>query len=399
MTEASPGQYATAARGTPISIVGAGPAGLAAAITIAGAGGKARVFEQHADVGGRFHGDFQGIENWTARTDVLEELAAIGIEPRFDHTPFNEFVIFDRSGRDYVCRSGRPLFYIVRRGAEPGTLDQGLKEAAIEQGVEIRFGERVETLPAGGIVAHGPRRADGIVVGQVFDCDAPSGAYGIVSNEIAPYGYAYLLVCNGRATLAACMFADFHNERTYLDRASQFFERHVGVRAEGARPFGGFGNFAPDTPLRRGGLLYTGEAAGLQDALFGFGMRLAMRSGHLAGMAMVSRTPESYESTVRREITPLLRASATNRYLYEHLGPRGQRLLLRWASGSDDIGDWFNRHYRARFRTRLLYPWVRWRRTRAPIVPTELDEDCTCTWCRCHRDVQPSAIQPPAGRV
>ncbi len=127
-----------------------------------------------------------------------------GVEPRFDHIPFKEFVVFDLRGRDYVCRSARPLFYIVRRGAEPGTLDQGLKAVAIEQGVEIRFNERVESLPEGGIVAHGPRRADGIVVGQVFDTDAPNGAFGIVSNDIAPYGYAYLLVCNGRATLGAC---------------------------------------------------------------------------------------------------------------------------------------------------------------------------------------------------
>ncbi|MCZ2112155.1 MAG: hypothetical protein LC118_21765, partial [Dehalococcoidia bacterium] len=177
-----------------------------------------------------------------------------------------------------------------------------------------------------------------------FDTDAPNGAFGIVSNDIAPYGYAYLLVCSGRATLATCMFADFHNERQYLDRASHFFEEHVGVRVEQARPFGGFGNFAPDTPLRRGRLLYAGEAAGLQDALFGFGMRLAMLSGHLAGKAIVRGQPESYEVAVAKRITPLLKASATNRYLFELLGARGQRYLMRWASRSDDIGGWFHRN-------------------------------------------------------
>lgn len=369
-----------------VSIAGAGPAGLAAAIAVAMAGGRARVFEQHADVGQRFHGDFQGLENWTARTDVLDELAAIGIEPRFEHTPFKEFVIFDRGGREYLCRSARPLFYIVRRGPEPGTLDQALKESAIERGVEIKFNERIETLPAGGIVAHGPRRADGIVAGYIFDSNAPNGAYGIISNWVAPHGYAYLLVSGGRATLATCMFDDFHNERIYLERAARLFERYAGVRPENPRLFGGFANFAPDTPLRRGKLLYAGEAAGLQDGLFGFGMRLAMLSGHFAGRAMVDHTPQSYEAAIRSEILPLLQASATNRYLYELLGQSGQRLVMAWASRSDDIGDSFYRHYHARWRTKLLHPWVRWRRTREPVVPAEVCEGCDCTWCRCQRD-------------
>lgn len=46
-----------------------------------------RVFERRRDVGARFHGDFQGLENWSTEKDVLEELASFGIETAFDHTP------------------------------------------------------------------------------------------------------------------------------------------------------------------------------------------------------------------------------------------------------------------------------------------------------------------------
>lgn len=35
--------------------------------------------------------------------------------------------------------------------------------------------------------------------------------------------------------------------------------------------------------------MYVGEAAGFQDALFGFGLRYALTSGHLAGRAVGSR--------------------------------------------------------------------------------------------------------------
>lgn len=85
------------------------------------------------------------------------------------------------------------------------------------------------------------------------------------------------------------MFDDFHNDKEYLARSVDFFERKVGIRLRDARSFGGFGNMAADPRVRRGRLLLAGEAAGLQDALFGFGMRYALTSGYLAGQAWVDQ--------------------------------------------------------------------------------------------------------------
>lgn len=67
-----------------ISIVGAGPAGLACAIVLARADYPVVVHEQHSKVGGRFHGDFQGLENWSSEEDILDELARSGIERSFE---------------------------------------------------------------------------------------------------------------------------------------------------------------------------------------------------------------------------------------------------------------------------------------------------------------------------
>src|SRR5581483_11994923 len=50
-------------RETPIKIAGAGPSGLAAAITLAKAGHEVEIFEARPAVGARFIGDFQVIEN------------------------------------------------------------------------------------------------------------------------------------------------------------------------------------------------------------------------------------------------------------------------------------------------------------------------------------------------
>src|SRR3990172_11329410 len=109
----------------PVTVVGAGPAGLACAIALARAGRHVVVREWHSHVGARFRGDFQGLENWSDARDVLDELAAAGIKAAFDHHPVSEATAYDSRGMSYRLQSPQPLYYLVRRGAEEGYLDQG----------------------------------------------------------------------------------------------------------------------------------------------------------------------------------------------------------------------------------------------------------------------------------
>ena len=71
----------------PIKIIGAGPAGLCAAINLARAGYSVTVFERNRDAGMRFHGDFQGIENWTTSEDLFTTLRNFSINPIFSANP------------------------------------------------------------------------------------------------------------------------------------------------------------------------------------------------------------------------------------------------------------------------------------------------------------------------
>ncbi len=210
-------------------VCGAGPAGLVAAITLARAGRRVIVYERHTEVGNRFHDDLQGLENWTTEGDVLEELASFGVEVNFTAAPFHEAVLFDPEGREHVYQSPHPMAYIVHRGAVPGSLDLGLREQALAAGVEIRFREPCRQLPNGGIVAEGPHGADAIGVGYLFDTDRADGAFVALSDDLAPQGYAYLLIQGGRGTVMSWLYDDFHRDREYLERTVAFFQRHAGL--------------------------------------------------------------------------------------------------------------------------------------------------------------------------
>lgn len=174
------------------------------------------VREAQPDVGHRFHGDFQGLENWSSEQDVLDELAAVGIAPTFEFHAVSRGIAFDSLGRKREIRSARPHYYLVRRGRQDGTLDQALLRQALAAGAEVRFGDRVETIRGPAVLAGGPRRADGIVVGYTFDTDMADGDWVALSNRLAPLGYAYLLVHAGRGTVATCMFTGFKMQAEYV---------------------------------------------------------------------------------------------------------------------------------------------------------------------------------------
>ena len=291
---------------TPIQISGAGLSGLAAALTIAKSGRPVIVHEHNSEVGSRFHGDFQGLENWTTKEDVLEELQSIGISLGFEHAAYRDLSVFDPEGNEHAFRSSEPLFYLVRRGAQPGTLDESPKE------------------------------------------------------------------------------------KEYLARTVKFFTEKTGVQMESPRRFGGVRNFMVPRTARKARTLYAGEAAGFQDALWGFGMRYAMLSGHLAAQAALDGSPEKYDSLWQGRLGGQLRASIMNRYVYKRLGNSGYTELLRHAREHADPRAWLRDHYAEGWWKSLLFPVAR-RAVRTSRKEAACPmEGCDCTWCRCQHDSKKS---------
>jgi len=364
-----------------IQVVGAGPAGLAAAITLARAGRPVVVHEAAAEVGARFQGDHQGLENWTAEKDVLDDLRELGLTCDFARMPCRHGVVFDAWGKRYEFRSGSPVFYLIERGPDPGTLDSALLAQARELGIEIRFSSRLREVEGPAILAAGPRAADAIAVGFHFETSMPDGCWVICDDELAPQGYAYLLVMNGRGTVKSCMFSGFRRERECVARTVERFRELVGLEMKNPRPHGGAGNFRIPVSAYSGRHPVVGEQAGFQDTLWGFGIRFAIASGVLAARSLMDGA--DYDARWRDELNPVLRAAVVNRAVYRNLGNQGYRRFLRRASASGDARRFLQRYYGPSWLKSLLYPWARWRVQSRRRDFTCSHIDCACVWCRC----------------
>lgn len=361
-----------------IEIVGAGPAGLVCAIVLAKANRRVVVREWHQDVGHRFHGDFQGLENWSDAQNVLDELADAGVVADFDHRGATEGIVFDSHAKAHRVHGSKPLFYLLRRGTAPGTLDRALLDQARAAGAEVRFNDRVKIATTNMILAGGPRRADIIAVGYVFDTCMADGAWLAFGTEFTPKGYAYLLVHRGRGTVASCMFSGFRDQAKYLAATVEYFKRHASLEMKTPRGSGDFGNVRLPRTAMKGGNPVIGEHAGFWDALAGFGLRYAMRSGRLAAQSLISSA--DYTKAWREVLQPGLRGGVVNRYLFNQTGPRGIDYLIG-KLGSTDTGDALGQTYRLSWPKRLLLPLARFY-YRNPLQ----DRSCShnnCDYVRC----------------
>lgn len=327
-----------------VKIAGAGPAGLSAAIVLAKNGIPVEVYERQPTVGARFNGDYQGLENWSRDEDVIDELFDLGIQPSFELFPVANGMIYDTNRSSLQVTSNRSLVYLVRRGRMSNTLDSQLAVQAKESGARIIY-RSSPLLEEMDILATGPRGVGAIAAGMRFACDEPEGAYAIVGDDIAPGGYAYLLIAAGQATLASVLFKEFQNAQSALRNAVRAFVRLLDIQIVNPVHWGGYGNCEiPRTAIRQS-RLYVGEAAGFQDCLFGFGIRIAIVTGCLAAKSILEG--RNYDSLWKARFQRQLRTSKTNRLLYELFGEYAYNLLWRLIGTSREPLAFM----------RLLYNW------------------------------------------
>lgn len=357
-----------------ITVAGGGLSGLSVAVLLSRLGLPVEISERKENAGGRFAGGWQVIENGSADRDALVELAALGFPPDIPVRPARRALFLDHRGGVFEVSSSEPFAYFVRRGAGADTLDGWLAAHAENTGATRRRrgggGEDAD------VVATGPRCADGVAREVVFASDLDDTVAVLFDPNVTPTGYAYLFCIEGHATFGVAQVRRTAQLRRAQAEAWRRFREVLGPFAVRVLHQGGqYMNFSIPAHLRDGGgRWHVGEAAGVQDFLFGLGNRLAMRSAALAVAGMRGEwDPLRFEAELLRP----MRASVALRFLYETMGRRGLQAFCRAAAATD-------------FRTLLIGLQRPRRATRAvSAVVRQLWRErggcrhgALCTWCR-----------------
>ena len=344
-----------------IDILGAGLSGLAAATILAKAGKEVHVHEIRKDSGARFDGDFQGIENWTSETDFFEEMKTWGLEP--EEFKSNAFDIIDLIHPDDVITNpvtSGTAFRVVERGTDEHCIDQGFKRMAISAGAKIHYEVKVDPNDCD-IVAAGPKDSSAIAFGEIFHTDHPNHVAFQLNDKLAPGAYSYLIIIDGIGLICTCLWRKQKKSGRYLNETIAWYESNYELNRIPIKRVGGKGDFSLPEKYIHEDKIYVGEAGGLQDFMWGFGMRYAITSGVLAAQSILDQC--DYEVEVRKKLVPLIKTSAINRFLMNRIGDRGFKLVARyWMRDQKKNGDGLNFMkwvYQPGFLRKSLWPLVK----------------------------------------
>jgi hypothetical protein len=280
-----------------VTIVGAGLAGLVAAINCARAGHRVRVLERFERIGG---------DPYTRpAVDVTpmdpERLGRfIGMELQPPHvTPTQEFVVYVY-GKPYPIPGWQLYLHSVERGSRPTSIDTLLYETALEAGAEFEFGVSLDSqgdfaqLPPNTIVATGLhvepflslRRPYQDVYGFIGKTrhEGPPRIMGFFDRYTKYYNYC----ANANGVAFALAFDGRPVPPSIRDDWDRQLREWEGIDFEQWLPHEGVVATKRITSpcLYAGDKILAGTLAGMQDPFFLFGVQSSLVSGKIAAMAV-----------------------------------------------------------------------------------------------------------------
>lgn len=315
----------------PIQIMGAGLSGLAAATLLARGGREVHVHDIRDDSGARFDGDFQALENWSMPFDFFDQLEEWGFDT--DCFKADEFTSIDLAHPDDTIsqiHSPGVAFRIVERGTSDYTIDQGFKRMAEEAGATIHYKSRVKEEDCH-IIACGPKQTSAVAYGEIFHTSHPNHIAFQLNDKLAPGAYSYLIIIDGVGLICTCLWRKQKKSERFLNETIAWYEKHYPeMNREPIKRVGGKGDFTINRNYKQDGRYYVGESGGLQDFMWGFGMRMAVWSGVLAARDILGEC--DYEKEVRKQLLPYVRTSVANRFLMNRVGDgMFNRICRRWV--------------------------------------------------------------------
>lgn len=339
-----------------VKILGAGISGLTAAINLARAGYKVDVFERNKDVGMRFGGDLHGLENWSEKENILDSLKRMSIKINFDCDSFSSITFTNGSKRAEINLE-KPYMYLVKRGNIAGSLDEGLKKQAIDAGINIHFANTIALTDAD-IIATGPvlEEAPGMVKGIIFKTKLEDTVIVLFDNNAAFNGYSYLLVTKGYGCMCAVVLNELSRINDCFEQTKKFFSEMTRVDIQNPKNVGGVGCFSVRNVFKKNSNLFVGEAARLQDVLWGFGMRYAFASGFLAAQSIIRG--EDYEKNAKEKFSNKLKASLVNRFLWEKASFGNYAFLIDGLKKSKNLFNSLYSLHNYNFWQKIIYPFA-----------------------------------------
>jgi hypothetical protein len=284
-----------------------------------------------------------------------------GFDPeQFKSDPFDVIDLAHPDDEITQPRTSDVAFRIVERGTAEHCIDQGFKRMAMEAGAHIHYDVRKDPEECH-IIAAGPKDSSAVAFGEIFHTDHPNHVTFQLNDKLAPGAYSYLIIIDGVGLICTCLWRQQKNSSRYLNETIAWYEQHYDLNRKPIKRVGGKGDFSLPTKYVHEGRYYVGEAGGLQDFMWGFGMRYAVTSGVLAAKAVLGDC--DYESEVRERLVPLVRASAINRFLMNRVGNRGFKMVANhWMRDQKKKGDglaFMRWMYKPGLGRRMLWPIVR----------------------------------------
>lgn len=313
---------------TDVAIVGAGPAGLAAAHAAASAGARVVVLERAE------HPRYKTCGGGLIGTSLQFARSRIDVPAR---DTVSAITFTDRGRRAFTRRSADgPFLTMVRRD----DFDHAWYEAALAAGAEVRQNTQVRAIEqdadtARVVLADGSAVTARMVIGADGSAGITARHVGVTVEqqdlglevELAateadraawrgrvlldwgqePGSYGWVFPKDDELTVGVIM-AKGKGARTkeYLSR----LRAQQGLTDREVRRDSGHLTRCRtvDSPLRKGRVLVAGDAAGLLEPWTREGISYALRSGNWAGAAAARDAPDEYVAAVREHLLPEMQA-------------------------------------------------------------------------------------------
>jgi flavin-dependent dehydrogenase len=318
-----------------IDILGAGPSGLCAAISLCRNGESVTVHEKRSGVGRRFAPNLQGLRYLYMPPE--EFMQKMGLKAKVNFHYFPKAIICTRKRKvELDCNKGSLMPFVIR-GAEgelgKESLDAALFNEAEGAGVSFKFNSRMKESEAKIIATGSKGEPDQAAVGSVFEnSDFPRDTELVMFDDrFSPRGwYSYVLpIGKDEVEFVTCVSKPYIPLLSRLHQKAMVEQKEIADAVGGRRKVDSFGGSASVCIPKSAfidGKYYVGEAAGFQDPYMGFGIAYAIRSGHLAARSIL--TGGNYDAAWKRDFGYYLRKDRAYRLVMEIAGDAAAELLM-----------------------------------------------------------------------